>query len=126
MSIHPRIFTLVGVSVLVLGSTMSFSGCTRSKDININVVNRSSVELTNVVATGSGFSQSIGSIPAGQERNISVSPRSESGLKLDFDAQGKRFASEPQGYFESGSGAKVKAIVSPKFSVTVTVDDTSK
>jgi hypothetical protein len=83
MTIYSRILVLIGVSILGLG------GCTRSP--NLNVINRSAVELTNVVATGSGFTQLIGSIPAGQQQSISVSLRGESDLKLEFDANGKHF-----------------------------------
>jgi hypothetical protein len=115
MIARSRIFTLIGVSILSLGSTITLTGCTRGA--NVNVINRSTTELTNVVATGSGFTQSIGSIPAGQQRSISVSPPSESDLKLDFDANGKHFISKPQGYFEGS--AKVTATVSPDFTVTV-------
>jgi hypothetical protein len=110
-----RIFILIGVSILGFGGTMAISGCTRSP--NLNVVNRSTAELTNVVATGSGFTQSLGSIAAGEQRSISVSPRGESDLRLDFDANGKHFTSKPQGYFEGSS--KVTATVSPDFTVTV-------
>jgi uncharacterized lipoprotein YajG len=95
------------------------SACTPSA--NLNIVNRSTAELTNVVATGSGFTtQSIESISAGAQRSVSLSVRSESALKLDFDANEKHFTSEPQGYFEGGLGTtKVTAIVSPDFTVTV-------
>jgi hypothetical protein len=105
-----RIFIPIGIGVL----TMALSGCSRGA--NLNVINRSTAELTNVVATGSGFTQSIGSIPAGKQHSISVSPRSESDLKIDFDVNGKHFTSKPQGYFEGGT---VTATVSTDFSVTV-------
>jgi hypothetical protein len=94
------------------------SGCTPGA--NLNVINRSTTELTNVVATGSGFTtQAIGTIPAGAQRSVSLNVRSESALQLDFDAKGKHFTSGTQGYFEGGSGTKVTAIVSPDFTVTV-------
>jgi hypothetical protein len=86
---------------------------------NLNVVNGSTAELTNVVATGSGFTKSIGSIPAGGQRNISLNLPGESALKLDFDANGKHHSSEPQSYFEGGSNTKVTAVVAPDFTVTV-------
>jgi hypothetical protein len=86
---------------------------------NLNVVNGSTTELTNVVATGSRFTKSIGSIPAGGQRNISLNLPGESALKLDFDANGKHRSSEPQGYFEGGSNTKVTAVVAPDFTVTV-------
>jgi hypothetical protein len=106
--------TILAVS---LAATM-LSGCTRSADLNI--VNNSTAELTNVSATGSGFTtQSIGSIPAGKQRSVSLSVSSESDLGLDFDADGEHFTSEPQGYFEGGYNYKVMATVSPDFTVTV-------
>jgi hypothetical protein len=117
MITRSRMFILVGVSIFGLGVTTSLSGCTRGA--NLNVINRSTAELTNVVATGSGFTQSLGSIPAGGQRNISLNFPGESALKLDFDAKGKHRSSEPQGYFENGSNTKVTAVVSPNFTVTV-------
>ena len=75
--------TRIGIGVLGLSATMALSGCSRGA--NLNVINRSTADLTNVVATGSGFTRSIGSIPAGEQRNVSVSPSSESGLQLEFD-----------------------------------------
>jgi ABC-type Fe3+-hydroxamate transport system substrate-binding protein len=117
MIARSRIFILIGVSILSLGGTIALSGCTRGT--NLNVVNRSTSELTNVVATGSGFTRSISSIPAGAQRSVSISPRSESALRLDFDAKGKHFKSLPQGYFENGTHTKVTATVSPDFTVSV-------
>jgi hypothetical protein len=93
------------------------SGCSRGT--NLHIVNKSNTELTKVVATGSGFTQSVGSIPAGEQRNVSVSPSSESGLQLEFDAKGRHFKSVPQGYFEGGSNTKVTATVLPDFSFTM-------
>jgi hypothetical protein len=116
MITRSRIFILVGV-ILGLGGTMTLSGCTRGT--NLDVVNRSTTELTNVVATGSGFTKLIGSIPVGEQRSVSLNVGGESALKLDFDTKGKHFKSEPQGYFEGGSNAKVTATISPKLTVTV-------
>jgi hypothetical protein len=104
-------------TVLILSALALLAGCTRGAQIT--VVNRSTADLTNVVAAGTGFSQAVGSIPAGDLRSVSVSPDGESGLKLNFDANGKHFSSTPQGYFEGGSSYKVTAIVSPNFTVTV-------
>ncbi len=119
MIARSRIFILIGVSILGLGSTIAISGCTRGA--NLKVINRSTAELTNVVATGSGFTQSIGSIPAGEQRSVYLNVGSESALKLDFDANGKRRTSDPQGYFEGGKvmDTKITATVSPDFTFTV-------
>lgn len=101
---------LVSVPALVVG-------CSQAPQLTI--INRSTIELTNVVASGAGFTQAVGSIPAGGQRSILVSPRSESGLQLAFDANGKHFSSAPQGYFENNSNYKITATVSPDFTVTV-------
>ncbi len=106
------ILSIVFVSVLML-----VVGCSRSPQLT--VINRSTTELTNVIASGTGFTQAIGSIPAGGQRSIVVSPRSESSLQLTFNANGKHFASAPQGYFENSSNYKITATVSPDFTVTV-------
>ena len=92
-----------------------FAGCTRGT--NLTVVNTSAIELTKVVASGSDFSVSIGTLAAGQERRIKLPPKGGSALSLAFDANGKSFSSLPDGYFETGF--KVKATVAPDFSVKV-------
>jgi hypothetical protein len=117
MIARSRIFTLMGIGILGLGSTMPLSGCTRGA--NVNVANDSGVELTNVVVTGSGFTQSIGSIPARTQRGVFVRLPGESALKIDFDANGKHFTSKPQSYFEGGYNTKVTAVVAPDFTVKV-------
>lgn len=112
MNSPQRLTILAGFFAAIL------SGCTGGT--NLNVVNRSTAELTNVVATGSGFTQSIGSIPAGKQHSISFNIDGESALQLNFDAKGKHFTSGRQGYFESGLGTnKIIATVSPDFTVIV-------
>lgn len=106
---HPTILAALAATVLF--------GCTRGAALS--VVNRSTAELTSVVATGSRFTQSIDSIPAGAQRSVFLSVSGESDLGLDFDASGKHFTSEPQSYFEGGYNYKVTATVSPDFTVTV-------
>jgi hypothetical protein len=112
MNLPQRLTILAGFLAVAM-----LSGCTRGA--NLNVVNGSTAELTNVVATGSGFTKSIGSIPAGGQRNISLNLPGESALKLDFDANGKHFSSKPQSYFEGGYNTKLAAIVGPDFTVKV-------
>jgi hypothetical protein len=101
---------------LFMGLTL-LSGCDRAPQVTI--VNQSSAELTNVVVSGTGFSEAIGPIPAGAERQISVRPQGESGLKLDFVANNRQFSSAPQGYFENNPSYKVTATVAPDFTVKV-------
>jgi hypothetical protein len=116
MNLPQRLTILAGLFAVTI-----LSGCSRGTSLNI--VNKSNTELTKVVATGSGFTKSIASIPAGEQRSVYLNISGESALKLDFDANGKHYKSDPQGYFEGGKVAdtKVTAIVSPDF--TFTVDD---
>ena len=102
-----------------LFAVATLSGCSRGT--NLHIINKSNVELTKVIATGSGFKESIAAIPAGEERSIYVKIGGESALKLDFDANGKHHTSGSQGYFEGGKAVdtKVTATVSPDFAVTV-------
>lgn len=103
--------------LLFLSTLAWLAGCSRAP--KLTVINRSAAELANVIATGTGFTQAIGSIPAGALRSVSVSPSGESGLQLSFDANGKHYSSAPQGYFENSAGYKITATVSPGFAVTV-------
>jgi hypothetical protein len=101
-------------SIFILLAAMLFVGCARST--KLTVINASGVELTNVVARGSDFSVSVGTLAVGQERRLKLPPGA-SALSLAFDANGKSFASPPEGYFETGF--KVTARVTPDFLVSV-------
>jgi hypothetical protein len=116
MNLPQRLAILTGVFAVA-----TLSGCSRGT--NLHIVNKSTSELTKVVATGSGFTESIASIPAGEQHSVYLNHGSESAVKLDFDANGKHHTSGPKGYFEGGKvvDTKVTATVSPDF--TVTVDD---
>jgi hypothetical protein len=103
--------------VLLLSVVTLLASCTRGA--KLNVVNQSSAELADVLASGTGFSQNVGSIQPGKQHSVSVTPTSESSLKLEFDANGKHFVSAPQGYFEGASSYKITATVAPDFTVTV-------
>ena len=78
---------------LLLG-ILILTGCTREG--HITVVNESNATLTNVVASGNGFSTSIGPIAPKAKQSIAMTPRpgDQAGLKLDFDADGKHFTSD--------------------------------
>lgn len=102
-------------SILLLLACSLFAACPR--DMQLTVINKSPATLTNVVASGSGFSHSLNPLAPGAQQQITITPRGESGLKLAFDADGKHFAPQEQGYFEKSY--KVSATVAPDFSVTV-------
>ena len=98
---------------------MLFSAVGCKRGAKLTVINDSKATLDNVIASGEGFTESLGSIPHGDQRHATIQPAGESSLKLEFDVDGKHFASEPSGYFEASRHYKVTATVRPDFSVTV-------
>jgi uncharacterized lipoprotein YajG len=103
-------------SVIILAATLTLVGCSGSSVVTIT--NRSSVVLSNVVVSGSGFTNRLESIAAGAEQQIAVHPRGESGLRVSFDAAGQRIDSGEQGYFEA-QGYRVSAVIATNLSVSI-------
>jgi hypothetical protein len=93
------------------------AGCSRGTPVT--VINRSHVPLENVVLSGSGFSESIGSVGPNAQLRVLVRPDGESGLAIRFNAGGQSVSYGPEGYFEGGGGYTVIAIVSPSLAVSV-------
>ena len=100
---------------LLLLACLTLMACSRST--RLSVINKSSSELSHVVASGAGFSQRIGSFAPGAEVRVTIEPSGESALRLAFDADGKHFATPALGYFEIGYN--VSATVDPDFNVIV-------
>jgi len=94
-----------------------FIGCS-PHDVLV-VANESNVQLRDVVASGSGFSERLGTIGPHETRRIAIRPRGESGLELRFKAPEKDVAFGPEGYLEGTGGYGVTATVSQDFHVTV-------
>ena len=59
----------------------------------VKVTNRSSGALTEVVLTGNGFTEKVGTIPAGGAETVRIQPRGETGLRITFEANGRRYGS---------------------------------
>ncbi len=105
--------------IIFFAAVVVLAGCSRAPVVTIT--NHSTVTLSNVVVSGSGFSERIGSIAAGAEHRLTVHPSGESGLRVEFDAAGQHIDGGQQGYFESG-GYRVTATVSTNLSVSVSSD----
>lgn len=93
-----------------------------SRNPRVTVVNESSSPLTNLVVSGSGFSEPIGSLAPGEQKTVTVAPKSETGLSLTFEAAGTTHAPPADGYFEASGLYRVKARVKPDFAVKVESD----
>jgi hypothetical protein len=121
-------FSLDGIRFMVLRCLIAsllaafLVGC--SDHPVITVTNHSSTTLENLVISGSGFSEHIGSLSSGAHRSFSPHPKGESGLRVAFDALGEHHTTAEQGYFEGFGGYRVS--VSIDAHLKVTVDSTLK
>lgn len=109
-----RIFSTLPIFLLFLFVTTS---CSRHP--RVTVVNASSDPLTNLVLSGSGFSEPLGSLAPGEQKTIEVRPSADTGLAVSFEAKGTTHAPPADGYFEASGLYRVRATVQPDFSVKV-------
>ncbi len=107
-----RIWTFIIVAVVTM-----LTGCSHGPVVTIK--NDSSVTLSNVVVSGAGFSERIGRISAGAEHRFTAHPTGESGVRVEFDAEGRHIDSGEQGYFEADGLYRVAATVRTNLSVSV-------
>ena len=97
----------------------ALTGCARQPQLT--VVNQSSMPLTNLVVSGSGFSLRLDTLAPGAQTRVAVSPSGDSGLRFEFDAGGKHHSSAPDCYFENSPLYRVTATIGPDFTVKVDV-----
>jgi hypothetical protein len=96
------------------------SGCISG--VPVSIENKSGSDLTDVVVSGKGFSESVGTIRAGGSELVHIRPRVETGVKVAFAADGQRYSGTLEGTIENDDVYKVKVSVGPDFSVAVTTD----
>jgi hypothetical protein len=90
-----------------------------SRHPRVTVVNASADPLANLVISGSGFSEPLGTLAPGEKKTVEVTPSGDTGLALEFEAKGATHAPPADGYFEASGLYRVKATARPDFSVTV-------
>jgi len=78
---------------------------------SICIQNKSPATLTNVVVSGNGFSQSLGTMAAGAEAKISLNSHGKSGITVTFDANGQHYNSGQHEYIAGGPGERFTATV---------------
>jgi hypothetical protein len=105
---------------IFLIALLALAGC--SDGPVITITNHSSITLSNVVLTGSGFTNNIEILAPGSRHKLTVYPHGESGLRVVFDAAGRRIDSGEQGYFEGGNNYQVAVIVNTNLDVSVSSD----
>jgi hypothetical protein len=107
---------LLGARLACLVVILMAAGCSRQS--TITVLNASSAELRNVVVSGTGFRESIPKLAPGQIVTLASHPRGDTGIAVEFDAQGRHVSAPPQDY-AGGGGYRVEVKVSPELSVSV-------
>jgi len=104
--------------VVILAALAAAAGCSRAPVITIQ--NQTSLTLSNLVVSGSGFTDRIELIPPGAEHRLTVRPSGESGVRLVFDAGStQQVDSGTQGYIEAGGGYRVTVTVDTNLGVTI-------
>ena len=103
---------IASVAVLLVGCKFT------TRDVKLTVVNESASTLTNIVAAGTGFSSSVGSLAPGAQVTVAKPrPCNNEGFTLDFDADGEHYSemtwNDPWNGFK-----EIIMNVSPDFSVT--------
>jgi len=93
------------------------SGCISG--IPVNIDNRSASPLTNVVVSGKGFSESVGSIAAGGKAQVRVRPRIATTVKVVFEVAGRRYSGTTAEDLENDNTYTVEAVVDPEFSISI-------
>jgi hypothetical protein len=106
--------------VIILAAVVALVACSRAPVVTIT--NRAPVALTNIVVSGSGFTQRVDNIAVGGERSLTVRPRGESGVRIAFEAGGQHFDSGEQGYFEGSGGYRVAVTVASDLKISVSSD----
>jgi hypothetical protein len=111
------ILARISWSLVVFALTAAVAACSRGTPLT--VINQSDVLLENVVLSGSGSSENIGSVPPHAQLRALVRPRGQSSLEIGFHARNRSVSFGPEGYFEGGGGYTVVVKVAPSLVVTV-------
>ena len=90
-----------------------------TSQVPITIQNGSAHDLRQVVLAGSGFTDTLARVAAGQGVTVRVQPRGESGLALSFLADGRQIVHPAQGYFEGAGRYAVKVTIDSTFGADV-------
>jgi len=75
--------------------------------------------VSNLVVSGTGFTERIGTVRAGEGRRFVVRPTGESGVRIEFEAGGRRVDSGSQGYIEPRGGSRIRAVIGTNLDVRI-------
>lgn len=122
MNTHSKSIIKLTSFTSIISAMVVLSACSiepaKPKLTTIEITNNSKSELSNVVISGSGFSQTVGNIPVGKKQSVFVRPSGESSVTMNFNANGKSHSSGKQGYFEPGY-SQINLTIATDFKVKV-------
>jgi hypothetical protein len=84
---------------VILSAALCVGGCISG--VPVSVTNHSATALHQVVVSGKGFSESVGSIAAGATETIRVRPREETTVKVAFEADERRYSAATETAIEN-------------------------
>ena len=92
-----------------------------SRGATIHVKNKSGSNLTNIVISGNGFTNSISKLKIGESTSIQVLPKGESSLIVQFMTDGKKYNLPQDTYFEGQYTVYVEIMEDLTVNVNVTI-----
>jgi hypothetical protein len=104
---------------IIVGAAL-LSGCISG--VPVSIENQSSSDLAEVVVSGKGFSESVGTVRAGGMEFVRIHPRVETAVKVAFVVDGQRYSGTLDGTIENDNVNAIKATVSADFSVSVSAE----
>lgn len=98
-------------------ASLALSGCVSA--VSVSIENRSPAQLADVVVSGSGFSEAVGSIAAGGTATVRVRPPGESQVKVSFEVDGQRYSAMSSERIANDGANSVVATVGADFSISI-------
>lgn len=107
---------------LVAVLPLLLAGCISG--VPVSIANGSDKPLENVVVSGEGFRESVGTIRPGNTETVFVRPRHETIVRISFDVGGQDYSarSSDDSMIENDDVNRVDVKVGADFSVAVNVD----
>jgi hypothetical protein len=112
-----RVVALLRRSLVLACTCIALSGCING--IPVSVTNHSRATLSNAVVSGSGFSESLGTISPGGTETVRVRPRGQTQVKIAFEVDGQRYSSTTVDYIENDEVHGLRVGVDADFTISI-------
>lgn len=113
MKIMKFILKSCGLFLLIVISFAALSSIDHSSPVQIKLINSSTNVLNNVMFEGQGFDVEFSELKPASFLSFHVHPKGESGAKLTFAADGKKYERNDVGYMEPSFGYYLTITIQP-------------